>query len=394
MFRWKQLVGVTVVPLIVYAYSPLKEHALNHYAIRWYYDQNSSKRTADVRVRNLSSDTSMPITVRIGDSDLKIQNFEYADPWDGPRIRYLSSARHSETLRQFDLSLKRPLLLDEHLVSASLQDIEDELEAAALDRSLPKLHRTSDLLKEMTFPNHLLWLEQCRVQSPASHPCCMERAWEKWEYMLRGIQADEIVFWKQAAGLQVGFSDFHFMPHGQTDFVLALPVGHSALLHVQYGFEAVRIPQVSSTEGPVLRVKDEHDLDRPIWQMFLAYWQPEYAGETAIAILALVTLPLWISSKFLSTHTLVNRALSKANKLDTAAEWEEVYGRIRFSLKDKFDSHRATLGKPASTLGSEALFDYLRGHLQLAYGSGLGRFQNEPQLQIEINRGMLILASI
>jgi hypothetical protein len=63
-------------------------------------------------------------------------------------------------------------------------------------------------------------------------------------------------------------------------------------------------------------------------------------------------------------------------------------------LKDKFDSHRATLGKPASTLGSEALFDYLRGHLQLAYGSGLGRFQNEPQLQIEINRGMLILASI
>ena len=122
----------------------------------------------------------MPITVRIGDSDLKIQNFEYADPWDGPRIRYLSLARHSETLRQFDLSLKRPLLLDEHLVSASLQDIEDELEAAALDRSVPRLHRTSDLLKEMTFPNHLLWLEQCRVQSPASHPCCMERAWEKW----------------------------------------------------------------------------------------------------------------------------------------------------------------------------------------------------------------------
>ena len=182
-----------------------------------------SDRTVRIRVHNLSSDLSLPVTERLENPDAKIADFDYADPWDGPQTRYLSTARHSETLRQFDLLLKRPILLDEHLVASSLEDIEDELEEATLNRSVPKRHKTSELLKEMTFPNHLLWLEQCRVQSPAAHPCCMERAWEKWEYILRGIQGDEIVFWKQVAGVQLGFSDFHFMPHGNTNFVLALP---------------------------------------------------------------------------------------------------------------------------------------------------------------------------
>ncbi|MGB2607178.1 MAG: hypothetical protein WBC78_26470, partial [Candidatus Sulfotelmatobacter sp.] len=126
MFRWKQIVGAIAVPIIVYAYSPLKEHALNHYAIRWCSDQDSSTRTARVRVRNLTSDAGMPITVRLGGSGSKIQDFDYADPWDGPPTRYLNSARHSETLRQFDLSLKHPILLDEHLASVTLGDVEDQ----------------------------------------------------------------------------------------------------------------------------------------------------------------------------------------------------------------------------------------------------------------------------
>jgi hypothetical protein len=399
MFRWKQIVGAVVVPLVVYAYSPLKEHALNHYAIRGYLEKDPKTRSARVRVRNLYSAANMPITVHLGGTGSKIQDFDYADPWDGGEIRYLNSTRHSETLRQYARSLKHPLLLDEHLASSTLGDVEDELEVAALDESVPKRHGkkygTADLLKEMTVPNHLLWLEECRVKNPAAHPCCMERAWEKWEYMLRGIQSDEIAFWRQAAGLQLQFSDFHFTPQGRTNFVLSLPVGHSAGLHVQYGFEPVNDPvKVTSTEGDVLMMKKEADLDRPALLMLYPYWQPEYGYEIAIVIGALLTVSLWAPLKYLSTHTLVNRALSKANKLETAEEWEEVYGRIKFSLKDKFDSHRSALGKPASTLSSEAIFDYLRGYLSLSYGGGLGRFQNEQQMKIAINGGLRTLASI
>ena len=383
------------VPLIVYVYSPVKEHVLNHYATRWCQEQSLSDRTVRIRVHNLSSDPSLPVTVRLENPDAKIADFDYADPWDGPQTRYLSTARHSETLRQFDLLLKRPILLDEHLVASSLEDIEDELEEATLNRSVPKRHKTSELLKEMTFPNHLLWLEQCRVQSPAAHPCCMERAWEKWEYILRGIQGDEIVFWKQVAGVQLGFSDFHFMPHGNTNFVLALPSGHSALLQVRYGPDAVNGKvDVVTTEGPVLQVTDDHDLDRSVFLMFFLYPQFEYIYGALIAVVALLTLPLWVPLKFLNTHTLVNRALAKAEQMDTTGEWDEVYGRIKFSLKDRFDRYRASLGKPSSPLSSEALFDYLRGYLRLTYRGGLGRFQNEQQLRIEINRGMLTLANI
>ena len=39
--------------------------------------------------------------------------------------------------------------------------------------------------------------------------------------------------------MQLGFSDFHFMPHGNTNFLAALPSGHSALLQVRYGPDAV-----------------------------------------------------------------------------------------------------------------------------------------------------------
>jgi hypothetical protein len=395
VLRWKQIVGVIAVPLVVYIYSPLKEHALNHYAIRWYFDQNEALRSARVRIRNLSSQVAMPITVRLGGSESKIQDFDYADPYDVPGIRYLNSARHSETLQQFDRSLKRPILLDEHLASTTLGDVEDELESAAIDASIPAKHRTPDLVKEMTLSNHLLWLEQCRIQPRLAHPCCMERAWEKWEYMLRGIQADEIAFWKQAAGLQVGFSDFHFRPQGKTDFVLSLPMGRSALLHVVYGFESVNDPvRVTSTDGDVLRVNNEADLDRSVFSMFFHYPQPEYQYEAAVVICALLTVSLWAPLKYLSTHTIVNRALSKASKFDTSEEWGEVYDRIKFSLKDKFDSYRSALGKPASPLTSEAIFNYLRGYLSLVYGNGLGKFQNEQQMQIEINRGLLTLANI
>ena len=61
----------------------------------------------------------------------------------------------------------------------------------------------------------------------------MERAWEKWEYILRGIKGDEIAFWKQVAGVQLGVSDFHFIPLGNTHFVLALPSADSALVQVR-----------------------------------------------------------------------------------------------------------------------------------------------------------------
>jgi hypothetical protein len=393
MFRWKQIVGTTTVALISYVYSPLKEHALNYYAVRWYSGQDRAMRTASVRVRNLTSNAGLPVTVSVGGLGSKIIDFDYADPGDGPRLRYLDSARHSETLRQFDRSLRRPMLLDEHLASANLGDIEDELKVAAFDQSVPRGHRGPDLLAQMTFSNHLLWLEQCRMQSPAAHPCCMERAWEKWEYVLRGIQADEVGFWKQASGLQLEFSDFHFVP--RANFVMALSVGHSALLDVWYGPEPVNGEiGVHSTEGPLLKVKTEPDLDRPVWQMFFLYWQPEYLYETAVAIFALCTVSLWAPLKYLSTHTLVNRALSKGDKMETAEEWEEVYGRVKFSLKDKFDSYRTGLGRPASAQTSEAIFDYLRSYLLLVYNGGLGKFQNERQMQIEINRALYTLAGI
>ncbi len=395
MLRWKQVLGATFVPLIVYVYSPVKEHVLNHYATRWSQEQNLSDRTVSIRVHNLSSVDALPIAIRFQNADAKIADFEYSEPWDGPRISYLSTARHSETLHQFDLSLRRPVLLDEHMASSSLEDIEDELETAALDRSVPKRHKTSDLLKEMTLANHRLWLEQCPVQSPSAHPCCMERAWETWEYILRGIQGDEIALWKQVAGVQIGFSDFHFMPHGNTNFVLTLPKGHSALLKVQYGPDAVNGKvDVVTTEGPVLQVDNDRNLDRDILLMFFLYPQFEYVYGAIVAILAVLTLPLWVPLRFLNTHTLVNRALGKANKLDTASEWDEVYGRIKFTLKDKFDEYRSSLGKPPSTLSSEPIFDYMRAHLQLAYRGGLGRFQNGQQLRLEINNGLRVLANI
>jgi hypothetical protein len=63
-------------------------------------------------------------------------------------------------------------------------------------------------------------------------------------------------------------------------------------------------------------------------------------------------------------------------------------------LKDKFDSYRTTLGKPSSALSADVLFDFLRGYLLLAYQGGIGRFQNEKQLQSEINRGLLTLANV
>jgi hypothetical protein len=395
MLRWKQLVGATVVPLVVYAYSPVKEHVLEHYATRW--DQQLDLRTRSVRIRihNVSSAGALPVTVRLQSPGSKIADFEYADPWDGPPISYLSTARHSETLQRFDASLKRPIMLDEHLASFSLQDIEDELEAAAVDRSIPVKHRRPYLVEEMTLPNHLLWLEECRVSSPSAHPCCMERAWEMWEYMLRGIQGDQVALWKQLAGVQLDFSDFHLMPHGDTDFVLALPSGHSVLLQVEYGPDPVTGKiEVVNNDGPLMQVKDGLDLDRATALLFFTYPQFEDIYGALIALLALLTLPLWVPLKFLSTHTLVNRALSKTDQMTTAGEWDEVHGRIKFCLKDKFDTYRTLLGKPTSDLSSDALFDYLRGYLRLSYRGGLGRFQNDQQLRSEMNRGMLGLANV
>jgi hypothetical protein len=83
MLRWKQVVGAITVPLIIYVYSPVKEHVLNHYATRWCQEQSLSDRTVRIRVHNLSSDASLPVAVRLENPDAKIADFDYADPWDG-----------------------------------------------------------------------------------------------------------------------------------------------------------------------------------------------------------------------------------------------------------------------------------------------------------------------
>jgi hypothetical protein len=185
------------------------------------------------------------------------------------------------------------------------------------------------------------------------------------------------------------------MPHGSTSLVLNLPAGHSSLLQVRYGFGPVHDDvDVATTEGPVLRVDKEEDLDLGDWLMFFLYPQRDDAYGAAIVVLALLTIPLWVPIKYLNTYTLVNRAVGRANQLDTAAEWDEVYSRIKFSLKDKFDSYRIILAKPASTIGSDALFDFVRASLVLAYQGGVGSFENERQLRMTINRSLLSLASI
>ena len=82
---------------------------------------------------------------------------------------------------------------------------------------------------------------------------------------------------------------------------------------MRYGPDAVNGKvDVVTTEGPVLQVTDDHDLDRSVFLMFFLYPQFEYIYGALIAVVALLTLPLWVPLKFLNTHTLVNRALEEA----------------------------------------------------------------------------------
>jgi hypothetical protein len=385
MFRWKTLLGAILASSAVYAYSPIWNHVAGHYATRWWYQAHQATRTVEIRIHNVSSVLALPVTVRIRGDNPSIENVAYADPHDGPFIDYLSTVRHSESLRQFDHLLKRPIMLDEHSLLISLEDIETELKSAVLERNVPRQHDTPALLQQMTFANHQKWLLQCQLLPHAAHPCCMERAWEEWEYLLRGIQNDEIAFWR-LAGVQLGFSDFHFVPGGNGNLELALPTGHSALMNIQFGPGAVSQPDVFTTEGPVLKVDDERDLDRNIMALLVKYPQREYFLEALIPVLALCTAALWVPLKYLSTHTLVNRACNKAAKLDAAAEWDEVYGRIKFYIRRKYDEVRDILGKPRTTLSTEQVFDVLRNGLIGSYKGGVGRFQTERQLTLEIDR--------
>src|SRR5579864_1743413 len=190
MLSWKRLLLGTTLPLMVYLYSPIKEHVVDRYAIRWYVQQNSSDRSVRIRIHNLSSNISLPITIEVESPGAKVIDFDYADPWNGPQICSLGTARRSQILRQFDLSTKSPILLDEHLVTSTLEDIEDQLEDAVLVRTVPRNRRKQIGKEDMTFQNHLLWLEQCRTQSPAAYPCYMERAWENWASVITSKPAN------------------------------------------------------------------------------------------------------------------------------------------------------------------------------------------------------------
>ena len=381
------------IPILVYVYSPIREHVVNHYALRWYVQQNSSDRSVRIRVHNLSSNVSLPITLKAEYPGSKIIEFEYSDPWDGPRISSLKTARHSEILRQFGLSLKKPILLDEHLIPSSLEEIEDELQGAVLVLSLPQSHGKPGPTSPMTLDNHLVWVEQCR-KSESAHSCYLERAWENWEYMLRGIQGDETASWKQLTGVQLGFPDFHIVPEDRMNYIFSLAAGHSISFFLRYGVDRLDGKvNLFASDGSALRVNKEADLDRPIWVMIVLYPLVDPVYGLLVLALVLAMLPWWAPLKFLSTFTIVNQALAKVDQMDTAREWDEVYGRLKFSLKDKFDYYRSILSRPPESLASEDLFDYLRGYLRVVYRGGVGRFRDNRQLETTINRCLLELAS-
>ena len=71
---------------------------------------------------------------------------------------------------------------------------------------------------------------------------------------------------------------------------------------------------------------DDHDLDRFRFSDVFLYPQFEYIYGALIAVVALLTLPLWVPLKFLNTHTLVNRALAKAEQMDTTGESDKSTG--------------------------------------------------------------------
>jgi hypothetical protein len=392
MVSWKRVLLVIALPALTYIYSPVKDHIVSHYALRWYIEQSASNRSVQVRIHNLSSNASLPISLRAEYPKSKLIDFEYSDPWNGPRISSLKIARHSGLLRQFDLSLKQQLLLDEHIIPSSLEEIESELQGAVLTRN-PSLRKTSVSSQPMTFEKHLEWLAHCRNPQSA-YPCDVERAWENWEYLLRGIQGDETAMWKELAGIQLGFPDFHIVPEDQMSYIFAVAPGHSVSFFLQYGFNRVdgKI-DVSTTDGPVLRVNKEVDLDRPIWMMMLLYPLVDPFYGLLVVALALAAIPLWAPLRLLRTSTIVNQALAKVDQMDTAKEWDEVYGRIKFSIKDKFDYYRNLLADSPEHLSSEELFDYLRGYLRVVYRSGKGRFRDDGQLENLINRCLLELAA-
>jgi len=212
--------------------------------------------------------------------------------------------------------------------------------------------------------------------------------------MLRGIQGEEAALWKQITGVQLGFQDFHIVPKDRMRYVVQLAAGHSVLLVQHYGPDSVNGKvDVFTSDGPALRMKEEEDLDRPIWIALFHYPLVDPVYGLLVVLLVVATLPWWASLKFLNTFTIVNQALAKSDEMDTTKEWEEVYGRIKFSLKDKFDYFRSLLGRSQQQLGSDELFDYLRGYLRLVYRGGVGRFGNERQLKTTINRCLLELAS-
>lgn len=389
--RLTKIVIAVMVSFLTYVTHPLETFVVNYYKLRWFVGSDSSHRTATVAIRNSSDKSSDPISVSVKNSSGEVTDLEYAVPRVGSHFSYLNMAMHSEPFRQFSASPRNRILLDEHIHDPSLKGLEDGLQDAILATTVPHSLRQSVARGDMTLANHLLWLQQCADSRANRHPCCLERAWEKWEYMLRGVQSEVNSNWKRDAGFQLIFPDFHLVPATNTRFLSSLQAGESVLFVIHVGPGAFQSTFSASPKPfPVRKIED---LDVSFAKMCILY--PAVGPILGVTLTLAVLTPIGITfvpPKYLHSHVLVNLALTKRDQMDTAAEWEEVYGRVKYFLKERFDYYRWRLKRPASNLTSEQLFDYLRADLRLRYGGRSTPFANGHEFTNAVQRCLLELA--
>lgn len=389
--RWTKILIAVMAALLTYVTHPVETFVVNYYKLRWFVSSDSSQRTATVAIRNSGDKSSDPISVSVKNSSGEVTDLEYAVPRFGSHFSYLNMAMHSEPFRQFSASPTNRILLDEHIHDSSLKGLEEGLEDAILATTVPHSLDLPVARAQMTLANHLSWLQQCADPRVSRHPCCLERAWEKWEYMLRGVQAEVNSNWKRDAGFQLIFPDFHLVPAINTRFLSSLQAGESVLFVMHVGPGAFQSTFSASPKPfPVRKIED---LDAGYLKMCILY--PAVGPILGVALTLAVLIPVGITlvpPKYLHSYVLVNLALTKRDQMDTAAQWEEVYSRTKYFLKERFEYYRWRLSRPPGDLSSEQLFDYLRAELRLRYGGSSTPFANAHEFADAVQRCLLELA--
>lgn len=389
--RWTKILAALLAGLLTYVTHPIETFVVNYYKLRWYVASDSAERTATIAIRNTGEKSSGPISISVVNSSGEVTDLEYAAPYAGAHFSYLNMAMHTEPVRQFSSSSRNRILLDEHIHDPSLQGMEDGLEDAILAATVPHSSRHRVARAQLTFANHRLWLQQCADPQADRHPCCLERAWEKWEYMLRGIQSEVNTAWKRDASFQLIFPDFHLVPAANTRFLSSLQPGDSVLLIIHVGPGGFQ-SSFSASPKPFPVAKLEH-LDAGYARMCILY--PAVAPLLGLLLTLAVVIPIaipFVPPKYLHSYVLVNLALKKRDQMDTAAEWEEVYTRLKYFLKERFDYYRSRLGRRPSNFNSEQLFDFLRSDLRLRYGQERTPFANAHELGNAVQRCLFELA--